>query len=68
MTDRNEESAFPASDNSALLGYTGMTLRDWFASQALAGLNANPSWDENGWDQRAKQAYKAADAMLEARK
>lgn len=45
----------------------GMTLRDWFAGQALAGINANATWDANGWADRARASYEAADAMLRAR-
>ena len=41
----------------------GMSLRDWFAGQALAGLLANVS---NQVD--ARVAYAIADAMLAARK
>jgi hypothetical protein len=42
----------------------GMTLRDWFASQALAGMLANPdSWT----GVRGVMAYRYADAMLRAR-
>ena len=44
---------------------SGMTLRDYFAAAALTGLMADgggPSWDDD-----AKNAYKAADAMLKAR-
>jgi hypothetical protein len=49
----------PACPSSA----TGMTLRDWFAGQALAGaeLNMPPSLT-------AADCYALADAMLEARK
>lgn len=46
-------------------GYSGMTLRDYFAAAALQGLLCNgggPSWDGD-----AKNAYQAADAMLKAR-
>lgn len=40
--------------------YTGMSLRDWFAGQALVGLiNQHMSWDNNSVD-----AYDMADAML----
>jgi hypothetical protein len=42
----------------------GMTLRDWFAGQALAGMLANPdSWTGD----RGVMAYRYADAMLRAR-
>jgi hypothetical protein len=44
--------------------YNGMTLRDWFAGQALAGMLANPdSWTGAG----GVMAYRYADAMLKAR-
>lgn len=57
----------------------GMTLRDWFAGQALAGLCANPSIHQpngmSGWslvnchtDDLAGYALHLADAMLAARK
>ena len=57
-------------------GYLGMSLRDWFAGQALAGLLANPDWSENEICHRTSDksavivqvAYQAADAMLAARK
>jgi hypothetical protein len=44
----------------------GMTLRDWFAGQALAGL---ASYVTKGatFDDIAKDAYAIADAMLRAR-
>jgi hypothetical protein len=42
----------------------GMTLRDWFASQALAGLLAHTGESERN---RAVAAYRYADAMLRAR-
>lgn len=51
----------------------GMTLRDWFAGQALAGLlgnltrpaiNGEPVLDPDGY---AKVAYASADAMLAER-
>ncbi len=50
-------------------GREGMTLRDWFAGQALAGLFANVKITEgaNGNADMAEAAYCAADAMLTAR-
>jgi hypothetical protein len=47
-------------------GHPGMSLRDWFAGQALAGLlasNQGQNQNELAW-----LAYAAADAMLAARK
>ena len=42
----------------------GMTLRDWFAGQALATAYTQ---HENSPDQTAEWAYQVADAMLAAR-
>jgi hypothetical protein len=59
-------------------GYCGMTLRDWFAGQALIGMCSNPENPINppashemnlSWYQFiAQKSYQIADAMLEARK
>lgn len=45
-------------------GYGGMTLRDYFAGQSLAGLCASGAFS---MDRCARNAYEAADAMLAAR-
>jgi len=56
-----------------------MTLRDWFAGQALLGMCGNETWVQEvrdyvendglkGHKLNARVAYFAADAMLEARK
>lgn len=45
----------------------GMSLRDYFAAQALSGLLANPKSDSVRFDDYAKDAWKMADAMLKAR-
>jgi hypothetical protein len=59
----------PAFPRTGADGHTspqsGMALRDYFAAAALQGLIANggcPTWDDD-----AKAAYAAADAMLKAR-
>lgn len=54
-------------------GSDGMTLRDWFAGQALAGLLANPELAKamdgrEGTDPAALLAFAFADSMLEQRK
>ena len=72
MAKDNSGAAFPCPVD--VLGRDmngGMTLRDYFAGQALAGLCANSAFDDtfNGNGQgHAKFAYKFADAMMEARK
>lgn len=43
----------------------GMSLRDWFAGQALAGLSATDNYDSQT---TVKAAYEMADAMIAARK
>lgn len=56
--------AFPASDHHYA---EGMSLRDYFAGQALTGLHAD-SQNMSSNQQNAAIAYEAADAMLLARK
>jgi hypothetical protein len=54
--------AYPNNDAHGC-AYTGMTLRDWFAGQALAG-SCPIGYPVKGI---AKRAYEAADAMIAAR-
>lgn len=70
--------AFPQKEGSyyenGMHFYSGMTLRAWFAGQALAGLCANHDHinstddSDNGVAALAAHAAKLADAMLAARK
>ena len=72
-------SALPTADSyhpsgQIAYGRKGMTLRDWFAGQALAGMAASSYWAENVQANRqdymkpvAESAYAIADAMLKAR-
>ena len=66
--------AFPVEGFSPNLGSiirsSGMTMRDWFAGQALAGMHARDSFDRGlaSPEQRARVAYIDADAMLAERK
>jgi hypothetical protein len=51
-------------------GRVGMTLRDWFAGQALSGFVAHPSIkldEEDVGVELARAAYAFADAMLAER-
>lgn len=69
MTD-NGGPAFPVSKNVVYPQFNGMSLRDYFAGQALMGMIASsPIIDRTkanhaGW---AQNAYKFADAMLAER-
>jgi hypothetical protein len=61
-------NAFPIAIPANCDGYEdGMTLRDYFAGQALAGIAADPSIADESQADLAKWAYSFADAMLEAR-
>ena len=44
----------------------GMSMRDYFAGQAMLGLLRSEDWMQ--LSQTAKYSYEMADAMLEARK
>jgi len=60
--------AFPRDHRH--LGHNGMTLRDWFAGQALAGLYAKHGISESqieALELDARLAFSIADAMLLAR-
>lgn len=62
--------AFPVTEAPYSPNNHGMSLRDWFAGQALAGLLAQSSGTAFGSDHSigALWAYQMADAMLAARK
>ena len=70
MTERNNGGpAFPALHFDLGDDEHGMTLRDYFAAQALTGICANPGNTAlKSAQQFAQAAYNVADAMLEARK
>ena len=69
MTDKdNGGPAFPQISELGDIAATsgGMTLRDWFAGQALAGHYCD--WGKYSMNEIAQMSYTLADAMLEARK
>lgn len=47
--------------------FEGMTLRDWFAGQALAGMVAGSKGIEITPDEFAESSYQLADAMIAER-
>lgn len=57
----------PPAGVTVMYGQRGMSLRDWFAGQALVGMGTWSPWDPMDQDQRARWAYQQADAMLKAR-
>lgn len=59
--------AFPNGEQSVMEGEPGMSLRDWFAGQALAGIMANPNVKNVADDDVVKAAYTHADNMLHQR-
>lgn len=68
MTERSDkiDDGGPAFPTKGLaFEIPGMSLRDWFAGQALAGIIARYSTDNAESD--ARVAYQYADAMLKLR-
>jgi hypothetical protein len=73
MSKQNDGgAAFPVPDDASDI--PGMSLRDWFAGQALAGLasdgerlNAVHEYGDDPAQAVALAAYAIADAMLRAR-
>lgn len=58
--------AFSTDARAWSQGYSGMSLRDWFAGKALPRLSSDTLYD-NWSKMAAKQAYLWADAMLAER-
>jgi hypothetical protein len=77
MIEKDGGPAFPLPnprDHTDYLGllipsFAGMTLRDWFAGQALAGIAVTSATDEDmpTAQDYAEVAYSMADAMLAER-
>ena len=69
MTDQRKDGgpAFPV-ETTATPYAPGMSLRDWFAGQALAGCGRQWYDNTNGDDATVSRfCYEAADAMLASR-
>jgi len=65
-------TAFPHTTVNKMGGFVlqpGMSLRDWFAGMAMQGLLSKDYYSfTSDLDNAVIQAYKVADAMIEARK
>ena len=60
-------AAFSNAERTACTEQDGMTLRDWFAGQALASMGIEYTSDTFCHSSVAECAYAYADAMLRAR-
>ena len=58
------EAKTEISGGSNAINVNGLTARDWFAGQALAGLMANPDSRQFETKEVADIAYRNADAMM----
>ena len=70
MSAVDNPPAFPQTGNTTwgMLPEVGMTLRDWFAGQAMfEGLNWINQNQSGGYAEAAAVAYEYADAMLAER-
>lgn len=62
MSNRSKEGAFPATTNHG--SQWGMTLREYMATQAMAGYCGNTEFADCDHDLIATYAAKQADALL----
>ena len=73
MTEQPKDggAAFPTGLTPGHYSQEGMSLRDWFAGQALAGIvggyYANPELSGLSPRDHAEESYLIADAMIAAR-
>jgi hypothetical protein len=69
-TPKDGGPAFPNAgvvyNDTTVYPRQGMTLRDWFAGQALAGMIGTLS-SEKDWNMVGLHCYNAADKMIAAR-
>lgn len=70
MTDKTGGAAFPVPATELHGTDTGMTLRDYLAAKAMAGILVNTERNQFSFSETggiAVKAYELADAMLKAR-
>lgn len=65
--DQDGGPAFPRSDSTYAQAQSGMTLRDWFAGQALQAIPSIGCGSDLHFNEIAIEAYRLADAMLAER-
>lgn len=63
LTKYDGGSAYPFGVN-----YPGLSIRDWFAGQVLAGLKANKIYSQDSEEMLAAQAYAMANAMIKQKR
>jgi hypothetical protein len=51
-------------DGGPAFFYYGMTLRQWYAGQAIAGMMANPGYEHSSHEAMVWQAYDLADELI----
>jgi len=64
---RVESTDYLVNSCSRIVTVGGMSLRDYFAAQALAGIMARGTGTSNAVEWAPEEAYAVADAMLSAR-
>ena len=67
MSNAKQQQAYPTWESDTHYPTGGMTLRDYFAGQALAGICADGGGDLRYQHELTKAAYECADAMLKER-
>lgn len=67
MSDKINDGgpAFPCDENNEYKAYPGMSLRAYFAGQAMQGLMADPN-EDGTVDSIARRSVAAADALIAA--
>jgi hypothetical protein len=68
MKNNDDETAFPVAIGQTAADMKGMSLRDWFAGQAMTAMLSLEDVHLNyGESQLAVMSYQQADAMMDER-
>lgn len=69
MQNNDDETAFPVAIGQTAADMKGLSMRDWFAGMAMAGMcAAEPPASSQPSSRVAEWAYELANQMMEARK